>query len=56
MADSTNTIWMPKDMKKCTAAVTRLDPGDWNNVAFKMVTILVLLVCHKTKTVFPFFQ
>jgi hypothetical protein len=35
MANSTNATWMPKDMKKHTAALLGLDPVNWNNVAFK---------------------
>jgi hypothetical protein len=55
MADSTNATWTPKDMKKHAAALLGLDPGNWNNVAFKLVTILVFLVCHKNKTFSPLF-
>ncbi len=43
-------------MNKLTDAVEGLDPDDLNNSVFKLVTILVFLLCHKNTTFPPFFD
>ena len=56
MSDSSHTTWTPKDMKKCADAVKGRHPDNLNNAAFKLVTILVFLLCHKNITFPPFFE
>jgi hypothetical protein len=55
MSNSSNTTLTPKDMKKRTAIVLGLDPDNPNDAAFKLVTILVFLLCHKKHNFPPLF-
>ncbi len=53
MSGSSHAFQTPKDMKKHAVAIKGLDPDNPpNNAAFKLVTILVFLLCHKYTT-FP---
>ncbi len=51
MSNSCHTTWTRKDMKK-HADTVKDNPND---VAIKLVTILVFLLCHRNTTFSPFF-
>jgi hypothetical protein len=47
MSNSSHTTWTPKEMKKHTDAVKGYHPDNPNDTTFKLVTILVFLLCQK---------
>jgi len=55
MSDFTPPNGTPKDIDNRLGAVKGFDPGDPNDTAFKLVTILCFFVVSKKISFFPFF-
>ena len=55
MSDFTPPNGTPKDINNRLGVVKGLDPGDPNDTAFKLVTILCFFVVSKKLSFFPFF-
>jgi hypothetical protein len=55
MSDFTPPNGTPKDINNRLGVVKGLDPGDPNDTAFKLVTILCFFVVSTKLSFFPFF-
>jgi hypothetical protein len=55
MSDFPSPNGTPKDINNQLGGVKGLDPGDSNDTAFKLVTILCILLCRKNSPFFPYF-
>jgi hypothetical protein len=55
MSDFTPPNGTPKDINNQLDGVKGLDPNDPNDTAFKLVTILCILLCRKKNTFFSCF-
>jgi len=55
MTDRTSTTRTDKEMKKHTGAVKGIDENDPNDMAFKLVTMFVYLLCCEYSFFLPFF-
>jgi len=55
MTDRTSTTRTDKEMKKRTGAVKGIDENDPNDMAFKLVTMFVYLLCYEYSFFLPFF-
>ena len=45
MTDRTSTTWTDEEMKMRTGVVKGIDENDPNDMAFKLVTMFVYLLC-----------
>ena len=55
MTDHTSTTRTDEEMKKRTGVVKGIDENDPNDMAFKLVTMFVYLLCCEYSFVLPFF-
>ena len=55
MTDRTSTTWTDEEMKKRTGVVKGINENDPNDMAFKLVTMFVYLLCCEYSFFLPFF-
>ena len=55
MTDRTSTTWTDEEMKMRTGVVKGIDENDPNDMAFKLVTMFVYLLCCEYSFFLPFF-
>ena len=55
MTDRTSTTWTDEEMKMRTGVVKGIDENDPNDMAFKLVTMFVYLLCCEYSFFFAFF-
>ncbi len=55
MTDRTSTTQTDKEMKKRAGVVKGIDENDPNDMAFKLVTMFVYLLCCEYSFFLPFF-
>ena len=54
MTDRTSTTWTDEEMKMRTGVVKGIDENDPNDMAFKLVTMFVYLLCCEYSFFLPF--
>ena len=55
LTNRTSTTWTDEEMKKRTGVVKGIDKNDLNDMAFKLVTMFVYLLCCEYSFFLPFF-
>jgi len=55
MTNRTSTTRTDEEMKKCTGVVKGIDENGPNDMAFKLVTMFVYLLCCEYSFFLPFF-